>query len=428
MRFQSKTNQQLQQELAQVKNELSYLCKASEEYIKVNESLNLERGLYLDLANAIPSGIYRLRVFSDGGTNEEKWSSLDNAPYSIEFVNDRFCEILNLDKHAYRIHPGIINHFIYEADKVEFVKKNVEANLYSIPFLWEGRFVVNEEMIWVHFESVPRVLENRDIIWTGTLNDISERKKAEEELTSINNELQKLNAEKDKFFSILAHDLRSPFNSIIGFSNILLEKVQMEDFENSKEYAGIIINSSQRAMNLLTNLMQWSQSQTGRLNFNPEDFKIETIIDEIILLFADTAIQKSISITKVLPSSLAVYGDKAMIDTIIRNLVSNALKFTPQGGTIIISVEADHKGVKVSVADSGVGMLKSIMEKLFRIDVNCSTYDTQGEKGTGLGLILCKDFIKQHGGKIGVESEPGKGSKFHFTIPNNSNTDIQTDQ
>jgi len=423
MSFQAKTNQQLMQELALLKNELSDLSKATDEHAKITETLNLERELYIDLANALPSGIYRLYVFNDEGTNEEKWSSSDDAPYRIEFVNDRFCEILNLDKQAFEKHPGIINNFIDQADRADFVSKNVEANLQTIPFLWEGRFMVNDQMIWVHFESVPRVLENRDIIWTGTLNDISERKIAEQELNYKNYELQKLNAEKDKFFSILAHDLRSPFNSIIGFSNILLERVLMEDFENCKKYAGIIINSSQRAMNLLTSLMQWSQSQIGRMIFNPEYFEIADIIDEIILLFIDTSTQKSISITKALPSSLVFYGDKAMIATIIRNLVSNALKFTPQGGTIIISAEVNTNEIKVSVADSGVGILTSIMEKLFRIDVNCSTPDTQGEKGTGLGLILCKDFIEQHGGTIGVESTPGKGSKFHFTIPVHANTD-----
>jgi len=423
----AKTNQQLMLELALLKNEMSELRKTSDEYMMVDQALSVERGLYLDLANALPSGIYRLRVFYEGGTKEEKWSSIDDAPYSIEFVNDRFLQELNLDKQIFEKSPGIINQFIYEADKEDFVRKNIEANLYTIPFLWEGRFIVNQQMIWVHFESVPRVLENRDIIWTGTISDISERKKAEQELSNKNLEFQKLNAEKDKFFSILAHDLRSPFNSIIGFSNILLETVQQEDFENIKKYAEIIINSSKRAMNLLSNLMQWSQSQTGRMKFNPEYFEIEDSIDEIILLFIDIAKQKSISITKLLPSAIAVYADKAMIDTIIRNLVSNALKFTAKGGSIIITAEVNQHEIKVSVSDTGVGISTSVMKQLFRIDINYSTPDTQGEKGTGLGLILCKELIEKHGGKIEIESEPCKGSKFYFTIPVNVNIGTTTD-
>lgn len=428
MKFQAKTNEQLLQELSLLKNELSDLSKATNEHTIVDDVLSLERELYLDLANALPSGIYRLRVFYDGGTNEEKWSSSDDAPYIIEFLNDRFYEILNLNKHTFAKNPGIINLLIFEGDRADFIRKNVEANIKTIRFIWEGRFIVKNKLIWVHFESIPRVLENGDIMWTGTLNDISELKKAEQELKNNNLELQKANAEKDKFFSILAHDLRSPFNSIIGFSSILLEKVELNDFEDLSEYAGIIVNSSQKAMNLLTNLMQWTQSQTGRMIFNPEYFEIGDVVDEIILLFTEPSLQKSISIKKVLPSTLAIYADKAMIATIIRNLVSNALKFTTEGGIILISAEVNQNEIKVVVSDTGVGISSQVIEKLFRIDLNSSTIDTQGEKGTGLGLILCKEFIEKHGGEIWIESEPGKGSKFHFTIPVNANTVINKAQ
>ena len=417
MEFHSKAYHQILQELGSLKSKINSLEQIKFNQIMVSEELVQERGLYSDLANAVPSGMYRLRVFHEGGTNEEKWSSSDDVPYRIEFVNDRFCTILNLDKQAFEENPGIIISLISEEDKAEFVRKNVEANLQIIPFVWEGCFMVRGELIWVHFESIPRVLENKDIIWTGTLYDISELKKTEQKLKSMNAELQKVNAEKDKFFSIIAHDLKSPFNSIIGFSNILLEKTHLEDLENIKTYAQIINNSSQRAMNLLKNLMEWSKSQTGRMNFNPEHFEIGGIIDEILLLTTDIAQQKSITITNELDAEIAVYADKAMMGTILRNLVFNALKFTQPGGIVGIFAEVTPHEVRVSVSDTGVGISKQIIEKIFQIDSNCSTPDTQGARGTGLGLILCKEFIEHHGGKIGIESEPGLGSTFHFSIP-----------
>jgi len=417
MGFQANTTLEQLQELALLKNEMSNLDKTEENQKKHEKAIRKERQLYLDLANAIPSGIYRLHVFYEGGINEKKWASREEAPYRIEFVNDRFCEILNIKKQAFEKNPGIINSLIFEADKAEFVRKNVEANLFTIPFVWEGRFINQDKLIWVHFESIPRVLENKDILWTGTLNDISERKRAEEELNLKNQELLKVNAEKDKFFSIISHDLKSPFNSIIGFSSLLLEKTKQEDLENIKKYAQIICDSSQRAMNLLRNLIQWSQSQTGRMNFNPAEFELENSMDEVIQLFADIALQKSITLTKDLPSQVVVFGDKEMICTVIRNLVSNAIKFTNPGGTINLSAKVDQYEIQISVSDTGTGISNPILEKIFHIDSNRSTPDTNGEKGTGLGLILCNEFIEKHGGKIGVESKPGKGSKFHFTLP-----------
>lgn len=400
--------------------------KGNSNHTNLSKAINKERRLYLDFANAIPSGIYRMRVFHEGGAREEKWHSTEDAPYRIEFVNDRFCEILNLEKQAFEKNPGIINAQLFEEDKTEFVRKNIEANLLTIPFKWEGRFIVRDELIWVHFESIPKVLENRDILWTGTLNDISERKRAEQELNLKNQELQKVNAEKDKFFSIIAHDLRSPFNSIVGFSNILQERVEKEDIKNIKTYAQIINNSSLRAMNLLMNLMEWSQSQTGRMNFNPEYFNPVDMMEEIIQLSNDFALQKSITITNDLPSVIIVYADKAMISTIVRNLVSNALKFTNPGGNIRLLSEITPNKVKISVSDTGVGIQKTVIKKIFHIDSNCSTPDTQGEKGTGLGLILCKEFVEKHGGEIGIESEPGKGSTFYFTIPAIANDSVYT--
>ena len=253
-------------------------------------------------------------------------------------------------------------------------------------------------------------------------HDISERKKAEEVIKLNNEELHKLNSEKDKFLSIIAHDLKSPFNSIVGFSELLVEKANNNDLEGVKVFADTILNSSQRVMDLLTNLMIWSLSQTGRMNFNPEYFDLVSLIDENIQLFYDIADQKKITLNREIKGNISVLADKGMISTIIRNLISNAIKFTTPGGKIILSADMSLNEAVVSVNDTGLGISKSSIEKLFSIDENFSTRGTQNEQGTGLGLILCKEFIEKHRGRIWVESEPGKGSTFYFAIPNNIET------
>ncbi len=247
--------------------------------------------------------------------------------------------------------------------------------------------------------------------------NVIERRRANEALRESEALLYELNASKDKFFSIISHDLKSPFNSILGFSEILAEQVKEKNLEAIEEYAEIIQNSSQHAMDLLSNLLEWSRSQTGRMEFNPRNIEISLLINEVTELLNDMAQQKSITILKELPQNVRVFVDKAMIDTILRNLISNSIKFTNPGGTIIVSTVQKQNELKVTVSDNGVGMNENTISKLFRIGENYSTKGTQNEMGTGLGLILCKEFIEKHGGKIWAESEVEKGSKFCFTIP-----------
>jgi len=249
------------------------------------------------------------------------------------------------------------------------------------------------------------------------MRDITARKKVEEALRENEIRLKELNATKDKFFSIIAHDLKSPFNSILGFSNLLVDNAKKNNYDDLEKYTGLIQKSSQLAMDLLLNLLEWSRSQTGKMEFNPEMIEIEPLIDEGIDLHNDSALQKSITIFRKNLSHPTFFADKAMIATILRNLISNAIKFTYPGGKIIISAKQKKVGLLVTVSDNGVGIKKEAIEMLFRIDKSYSTSGTQNEMGTGLGLLLCKEFITKHGGKIGVKSEHGKGSTFYFTIP-----------
>ncbi|MCX6220737.1 MAG: PAS domain S-box protein [Bacteroidia bacterium] len=257
-------------------------------------------------------------------------------------------------------------------------------------------------------ECVGRVWSFRDItIQKNTLYSLQESEV----------QLRELNATKDKFFSIIAHDLKSPFNGILGFSNILADQIKQKNYDNIEEYAEIIQFSSQKAIDLLMNLVDWSRSQSGRMDFNPRTTDVSTIIHEIFELLKISALQKSILLTKKIEPSIMASVDKEMISSALRNLITNAIKFTNSGGTVEIKAEKIGQELKITVDDTGIGMDGNELAKLFRIDQSYSRPGTQNEQGTGLGLILCKEFISIHGGSIWAESQVGQGSRFCFTIP-----------
>ena len=246
--------------------------------------------------------------------------------------------------------------------------------------------------------------------------DITDRKQAVEALLESEARLRELNATKDKFFSIIAHDLRNPFNSIIGYSNLLARQITENNYEGISKYGMIIQNSSQRAMDLLMNLLEWSSLHTGRMAFVPECIDMVELTNEALKILNSSAQQKSIAVKTEFPPLAFAMADKEMISTVLRNLISNAVKFTHTGGEIVISVKPKQKEWVITVSDNGVGINKEAIGKLFRIDKNHSTLGTEDEKGTGLGLLLCKEFVEKNIGKIWIESEEKKGSKFHFSV------------
>ena len=383
----------------------------------IAKALNQERELYADLANTLPSGIYRLRVFHDVSLIDENWTSAIDTPYVVEFANDRFYEILNLDRIGFEKNAGIINNVIYEDDKKEFAKKNVEANLNVIPFSWEGRLVINSNLMWIQFKSIPRVLENGDIIWTGTLNDISERKNAELEIVLKNRELQKLNADKDRFIKILGHDLNNSFSNILGFSELLTEDIHNLSKEEIADIATNINKSALFTNKLLKDILLWTRTQQGMIPFAPQNLSLKRICIEAVESLKPNAVAKKIALNCVAPGSINVYSDIDMFKTILRNLVSNAIKFTNTGGKITINAKQNSKNIIISVSDDGVGIPPENLTKLFDISEVLTTKGTASETGTGLGLLLCKEFVEKHQGKIWVESEVGKGSDFKFSLP-----------
>jgi signal transduction histidine kinase len=264
-----------------------------------------------------------------------------------------------------------------------------------------------------------RVFSPYQGFFATVFSDITDQHKAEE--TLINNEihLRHLNATKDKFFSIIAHDLRSPFNSILGFSQLLSDCVHAKDYEHVEQYASIIEKSTMRTMDLLTNLLEWSRAQTGRMEFMPEYLELNGVLNNVLELLEQTAQQKSITINRDEFPSVTVYADRKLTSTILRNLLSNAIKFTHPGGEIKLTAKLTGEMLQICVSDNGIGMKKDDVKKLFRIEESYSTKGTLNEQGTGLGLLLCKEFVEKQGGKIHVESDYEKGSVFCFTLPLN---------
>ena len=230
-------------------------------------------------------------------------------------------------------------------------------------------------------------------------------------------ELYKLNASKDKFFSIIAHDLKNPFQTIIGFSEMQKEEIKSGDQGAIEEYAGLINTSAVQTFRLLENLLEWANSQSGKILFNPVSINLMELLNEEFNMLNDMAKGKNIELKSSFTDNLTIIADKNMIKTILRNLISNAIKFTHKNGTVEVKAMIENQNVEISVSDSGIGMKEEIIAKLFRIDANLSTRGTENEKGTGLGLFLCKEFVEKHNGKIWVESESGKGSTFKFYIP-----------
>ena len=250
------------------------------------------------------------------------------------------------------------------------------------------------------------------------IHDITERKKAQEEIQIKNEALQKINAEKDRFFSILAHDLRSPFNGFLGLTEIMAEKLHSMSIDDIRKTALVMRCSATNLFRLLGNLLEWSRMQGGLTTFIPSSFFLKPKIMESMVFAQEHARKKEISISNDIPETLEVYADLNMFEGITRNLIFNAVKFTPKCGSIAVSAKPVSENlVEISIKDHGIGMNKDMVDNLFRLDVNTCRKGTDGEYSTGLGLVICKDYIEKHGGELFIESEEGSGSTFSFTLP-----------
>ena len=265
--------------------------------------------------------------------------------------------------------------------------------------------------------AVPQFDDNGKFVGAYCIfRDITSRKQDELIIQQQNQELKKYNTTKDKFFSIIAHDLKSPFNGLLGLTELLVENLRTYDIDKTQEIVESLHSSTQQTYKLLENLLDWARNQQNRINFNPIKTDIGSIADETVNLLKPIADAKNISFTLKIKKPCYTLSDTYMINAIFRNLLSNAIKFTHSGGRVKIEAKTQDSMVLISVNDNGVGMTPENIAKLFRIDTNTSQPGTSGERGTGLGLLLCNDFVEKHEGKIWVESEIGKGSTFYFML------------
>lgn len=285
----------------------------------------------------------------------------------------------------------------------------------TLPVFSEGEIVA---VIGVGNKSKP--YDDIDILQLNLLAEsvwsISRMKEDECRIRQYAQELQELNTTKDRFFSIIAHDLRSPFNGIINLSRILMDSSGKSDMAEISEYVTLIHESGKSVYTLLENLLEWSRIQMEKVEFKPETLVLEDVLNQTLHLIKDQAVNKNIAIEHFL-NAVKVYADENMLASILRNLISNAVKFTPRNGTVTIRARDNEHQVEISVIDTGTGIAPELQGRLFKLSDNVTVQGTEGEKGSGLGLLLCREFVEAHEGTIRIESEKGKGSAFIFTLP-----------
>ncbi len=232
--------------------------------------------------------------------------------------------------------------------------------------------------------------------------------------------LEQLNTEKNRFFSIIAHDLRSPISGLLGLSEIIRTQAGNISQEELKEFAGLLYDASSEVYNLLENLLDWSRLQMNVLSYSPEKLQLKPVLIDAVKVIRQEWEKKNLQLSIDCSNELEMVADLNMIKTVIRNLASNAVKFTPSGGKISIVAEASSKeNIVISVTDNGIGISEEMQQDIFSLTLKASRQGTNGEKSTGLGLLICKDFIERHGGILSVESKEDRGSTFTITLPSN---------
>jgi PAS domain S-box-containing protein len=349
----------------------------------------------------------------------------DNIPGYIGYINAKTLKYEFVNK-AYQKAYGIpyekiigshISDILGEKD-YQFALKYIEEAKAGKSVSYENVFKLNTGNRWVRVNYVPEFDENKNVVSIIVNSyDITESKQAELTINQQNKELQQLNADKDRFISVLAHDLRSSFCSAIGFLDLLTENIRQYDISEIEEFIKMIKISAKSTFKLLENILMWVKANSGKIPYEPKKTNFSTICENVISELILTAQTKKIVINHFVGEDIYVYADANMLSAILRNLVSNAIKFTNTDGRISIYAKPHAENITITISDNGVGISPQKLNKMFDITQNISTNGTSNEKGTGLGLLICKELIEKQGGRIWVESELGKGSDFKFTMP-----------
>lgn len=338
----------------------------------------------------------------------------------ITFVNPKYTEITGyLPEEVIGRNPRI-----QQSGLVEPAIYNELWSTLASGRTWHGEFInkkKNGETYWERATIAPILNEDGTVAhYIAIKEDITDKRKAMEELVRSEQALLEANATKDKFFSIIAHDLRNPIGSIKNLAEIMIKQATLD--EDQHQFIHHIQTLSANTLALLEDLLNWAQSQSGLLNYHPQYFNVSQQIDQAKESLKDLAIQKNITLTVLMQHDVQAYGDTKLFQTIIRNLISNAIKFTQEGGIITIKNQTEAASIQITVADNGVGIEPERIPDLFHVEKNYSTPGTANETGTGMGLPLCKEFVTKMGGEIWIESQPGKGTYINFTIPSNLQT------
>lgn len=357
--------------------------------------------------------------------SEEKYRALvENANEAIFVIQNqrivfanKACELItgiSLDKMKELPMNQV---FVTEQDE-KMLQQQSDLTSEKISAIKSEFLIKNQKEIfrWILINSV-RITWNGS---AGTLNmaiDITERKENENLIVQKNEELQNLNATKDKFFSIIAHDLRGPLSTFLGATEFMAEQFSSLSLGQIQDLNQSMLKSATNLFRLLENLLQWSHIQRGTISFNPISIPLSQVVEDCIEIAQEQALAKSIKITSSVPNEWNVIADTNMLQTVLRNLLSNAIKFTPKGGDVSISaMSPDEAHIVVSISDTGIGMSPAIIENLFNIGGKTNRAGTENEPSSGLGLLLCKEFIEKNNGQIWVKSEMGKGSTISFSI------------
>jgi two-component system, sensor histidine kinase and response regulator len=278
-------------------------------------------------------------------------------------------------------------------------------------FIFENEiYLRNKGVRFIQCIVFPITYDSKYSVFGSVIRDITNIKRVE-------NQLRELIATKDKIISIIAHDLRSPFNSLIGITDLMLENFDNLNVETLKVMIKQINSSAIPALAVLDNLLDWAKIQTGQMKYKPENFRLSPVLEELVDIMNSSAKIKKISINQFQSSEIVIYADQNLLKSVLRNLVSNAIKYTPFNGKIEIYAIQNPDHIEITVSDNGIGMNEEMQNTLFTVGSAVTTIGTEGEKGSGIGLMLCKEFVEKHGGRIWVRSKTGKGSEFKFSIP-----------
>ena len=358
------------------------------------------------------SGIF-FTAKSFNGSNENFISD------SVELVTGYSAsEIKNLPNNLYSL--------ITSDDEPRITKELIEfynnAKLNSLNLLYKIKNKAGKEIWLKEFISVEREKNSSTIVAVkSVIQDITKLKTEESELEQSCDALKELNTTKDKFISIISHDLRAPFTTLLGFSEILLNEKDLSE-EEINEYLRYIYDASKSQLELINCLLDWSRLQTGRIKIEPVRLNVKSVISTAITPLTGDAMRKNIDVRIDIPPDLNINADERLISQAVYNLTSNAIKYTPEGKEVYVSSNRFKEGmIEIVVRDEGLGIAEENHSKLFRIDQKFSLVGTTGEKGSGLGLTLVKEIIDKHGGQIWFYSQLGEGSEFHFTVPESKN-------